>query len=81
MTLLLCGISFGEVTARKIIYYGLLVGNVLSVAMFAAFVHSMSEWNAVNIAFVAVLSSFSLFRIIVLVLNPIWWVWKIVALT
>ncbi|KAK3753266.1 hypothetical protein QZH41_015204, partial [Actinostola sp. cb2023] len=81
VALLLCGISFGEVTARKIIYYGLLIGNVLSVAMYAAFVHSMSEWNAINVAFVATLSAFSLFRIVVLVLNPVWWVWKIVALT
>lgn len=81
MTLLLCGISFGEVTARKIIYCGLLTGNVLSVAMYAAFVHSMAVWNFVNIAFVAILSTFSLFRIIVLVLNPMWWVWKIAALT
>lgn len=79
--MLLCGITFGEVTARKIIYCGLLTGNVLSVAMYAAFVHSMSVWNEVNVAFVAVISMFSLFRIIVLVLNPSWWVWKIVALT
>ncbi|XP_031569349.1 uncharacterized protein LOC116303880 [Actinia tenebrosa] len=81
VTFLLCGIAFGEVSARKIIYYGLLTGNILSVAMYAAFVHSMSEWNAINVSFVVVMSTFTMFRIIVLVLNPRWWVWKIRPLT
>lgn len=81
ITFLLCGIAFGEVSTRKTIYYGLLTGNILSVAMYAAFVHSMSVWNAINVSFVAVLSTFTMFRIIVLILSPRWWVWKIRPLT
>ncbi|EDO47509.1 predicted protein [Nematostella vectensis] len=76
ITLLICGMTFGDVNSRKIIYWGLLVGNILSVAIYSAFVHSMSTWNAANIAYVTLPSMFGFLKIVVLVLNPVWWVWK-----
>ena len=72
---LIAGIGWGTPNARKIIYWGMLGGDIMLVAVYAAFVHSMSEWHAVNIATVTLASVFGLLRIITLVLNPRWWCW------
>ena len=75
IVLLIGGIGWGNTITRKIIYWGMLTGDILLVAIQAAFVHSMSEWNAVNIAIVTVASAFGLFRVITLIFNPGWWLW------
>ncbi|KAJ7387028.1 hypothetical protein OS493_003991 [Desmophyllum pertusum] len=74
IALLIAGIGWGDTISRKIIYWGMLTG-ILLVAIQAAFVHSMSEWHAINIAIVALASSFGLFRVITLIFNPAWWLW------
>lgn len=75
IVLLIGGIGWGNAITRKIIYWGMLTGDILLVAIQAAFVHSMSEWNAVNIAIVTVASAFGLFRVITLMFSPRWWLW------
>ncbi|XP_068750241.1 uncharacterized protein [Montipora capricornis] len=75
IALLVAGIGWGDAISRKIIYWGMLTGDILLVAIQAAFVHSMSIWHGVNIAIVTVASAFGLFRIIVLILSPRWWQW------
>lgn len=75
ITLLIAGIGWGDTTSRKIIYWGMLTGDILLIAIQSAFVHSMSEWHAVNIAIVTLASAFGLFRIITLIFNPSWWLW------
>lgn len=75
IVLLVAGIGWGDIISRKIIYWGMLTGDILLLAVQASFVHSMSKWNAVNIAIVTVASAFALFRIITLILNPRWWEW------
>ena len=75
ITLLIAGIGWGDTTSRKIIYWGMLTGDILLIAIQSAFVHSMSEWHAFNIAIVTLASAFGLFRIITLIFNPSWWLW------
>ena len=75
IALLIAGIGWGDTTSRKIIYWGMLTGDILLIAIQSAFVHSMSEWHAVNIAIVTLASAFGLFRIITLIFNPSWWLW------
>ncbi|XP_074636473.1 uncharacterized protein LOC141894658 [Acropora palmata] len=75
IALLVAGIGWGDTISRKIIYWGMLTGDILLVAVQASFVHSRSKWNAVNIAIVTTASAFGLFRIITLILNPKWWEW------
>lgn len=75
IALLVAGIGWGDAISRKIIYWGMLTGDILLLAIQAAFVHSMSEWHAVNIAIVALASGFGLFRVITLIFNPSWWQW------
>lgn len=75
IALLVAGIGWGDTISRKIIYWGMLTGDILLVAVQASFVHSRSKWNAVNIAIVTTASVFGLFRIITLILNPRWWEW------
>ena len=53
----------------------MLTGDILLIAIQSAFVRSMSEWHAVNIAIVTLASAFGLFRIITLIFNPSWWLW------
>ena len=53
----------------------MLTGDILLVAIQAAFVHSMSVWHGTNIALVATASAFGLFRMIMLIFNPRWWQW------
>ena len=72
---LIAGIGWGEPNSRKIIYWGMLAGDIMLVAVYAAFVHGMSEWHAVNITIVTLASAFGFLRIITLVLNPGWWNW------
>lgn len=73
--LLIGGIGWGNAITRKIIYWGMLTGDILLVAIQAAFVHSMSYWNAINLSMVVTASVFALFRIITLIFNPRWWLW------
>jgi len=75
IVLLIAGIGWGNTITRKIIYWGMLTGDILFIAIQAAFVHSMSEWNAVNIAMVTLASAFGLFRVITLIFDPVWWLW------
>ncbi|KAL9981303.1 hypothetical protein ACROYT_G009990 [Oculina patagonica] len=75
IVLLIAGIGWGNTITRKIIYLGMLTGDICLVAVQAAFVHSMSEWNAVNIAIVTMATLFGLFRVITLIFNPSWWRW------
>lgn len=75
IVLLISGIVIGDIKTRKTIYWGILAGDLVLVAIYSAFVHNMSSWNPVNIATVVLASVFGLFRVIVLVLNPRWWVW------
>jgi len=75
IVLLIAGIGWGNKVTRKIIYWGMLAGDILLIAIQAAFVHSMSEWNAVNIAIVTLASAFGLFRVITLIFDPSWWLW------
>lgn len=75
IVLLVAGIGWGDAISRRIIYWGMLAGDILLLAIQSAFVHSMSEWNAINIAIVTVASAFGLFRVITLIFNPSWWLW------
>ena len=76
IVLLIGGIGWGNAVTRKIIYWGMLTGDVLLVAIHAAFVHSTeSNWNAVNLSIVVLASAFALFRMITLICNPRWWLW------
>ena len=75
IVLLIGGIGWGNAVTRKIIYWGMLTGDILLVAIQAAFVHSMSTWNAVNLSIVVLASTFALFRMITLICNPRWWLW------
>ena len=75
IVLLIGGIGWGNAVTRKIIYWGMLTGDILLVAIQAAFVHSMSTWNVVNLSIVVLASTFALFRMITLICNPRWWLW------
>ena len=79
IVLLISGIAIGDLKTRKTIYWGMLAGDLVLVVIYSAFVHDLSSWNPVNIATVVLMSVFGLFRVIVLVLNPRWWIWAPVS--
>ena len=73
--LLITGIVMGGLKTRKTIYWGMLAGDLLMVAIYSSFVNSVSSWNPVNLTTVVLITLCGLLRITVLVFNPSWWLW------